>query len=278
MSLVELEESVPQGTSTAWPGLLRVRPRSIVALTVAALGLAWLAVALIDVAGLVDISGDVPLWLSLFNEGIVEVTQWILNALAVVAASYIAGRLAGGRYAGGASFFFVLSIGLALILIEEAGNVRLAMAEYLGAMFGGQILGMHPHVVGAVPVYAVLAFFPVYALLRYGKYVWRAPTARWYLVIAYCLYGGSQLAALTSHLAGVWYAKAGSAVNELIFGGGLPALPNVHQGVTDYFIVDSLVEETIELLAVATMLAMILAYIHDLRRGAVSAGQSPNRD
>lgn len=212
-----------------------------------------------------------PLWLSLFNEGVVEVVQWVITALAVLGAAYLGGCGRGG----GASFFFVLSIGLGLILIEETGNVRLKVAETLGG--GGEILGMHSHVLGSVPVYALLAFFPVYALLRYGKHVWEVRGARPYLIATYCLYGGSQLAALSSHLFGVWYARIGEAVNTFVFAGALPPVPGIGAGASNYYIMDSLVEESLELLAAATMLALVLAYAKELRSGRAAVGANQAR-
>lgn len=253
-----------------WPSLLRVRPRSAVLFSAAVLVVVWGLLVAVDVGNVGGLGDriEVPLWTGLFNDGVVEIAQWVFNALAIVAAGYLAGRLARGAHSGAASFFLVMSIGLGLILIEEAGDVRFKFAGVGEWLFGSTILGTNHVLFTSAPVYALLAAFPIYALIRYGKHVWRAPAARKYLVATFSLYGASQLASLTAHVDG-FYVALGTAIDEVFFGGEFPAPAGQHPGITHFFIVDATVEETLEMLAVGCMLAMILAFAADLRAGRV---------
>ncbi|MBB3039634.1 hypothetical protein [Hoyosella altamirensis] len=252
-----------------WPGLLRVPAHLVFVGAILVVAGAWFTVYAVDIWGWGGRSENLlPMWWELFNDGIVEVAQWIYIALFVVGAGYLAGRLRGGPHAGFASFFFVMSIGFAFILIEEAGDVRLILAEALGRWLGYEILGMHFHVIGTLPVMMFLAFFPLYALVRYAKHVWRAPRSRAYLIALYGLYAVSQLGAQTSHIEG-WYAHFGNWINSVFFDWRLPVMPGIDPGANSYFIIDNVVEESFEMLAAGALLALLLAAVADIRAGIV---------
>ncbi|GGC62091.1 hypothetical protein IEU95_12835 [Hoyosella rhizosphaerae] len=259
----------PDQESPTWPRVFRIPPLIIVILAIAMVVAAWFAVFAVDIWGWLPREGAIPIWMALFNEGLVEIAQWIFIALFVVGAGYLAGMYRFTEYAGIARFYLVLSIGFAFILIEEAGDVRLILAEAIGRWYGYEILGFHYHVVGTLPVMAFLAFFPVYALVRYGRHVWQCSSARWYLVAMYGIYAGSQLGAQTSHIEG-WYAHFGNWLNINIFGSRLPEPWGMEPGEIAYLFIDNVVEESLELIAAGALFAMLLATISDLRKNRVS--------
>ncbi|MDV6013719.1 hypothetical protein [Haloechinothrix sp. LS1_15] len=257
-----------------WPWLLRVRPQQVLLATAAFLATVWavfLAVDIVNLGGIGDsLSG--PVWSGLFNRGVTEVVQWVLSALTVAAAAYLAGALAFGerRWPAAASFFFLLAIGLGLMLIEEAGDVRHLIGAWVSGTFGDTILGTHHALFAHAPVFAIIAWFPVYALLRYGKHIWRVPGVRRYLVAAYSTYGVVASTALLAHV-GLFYVKLGAVIDRWVFGGRFPPEPGQPEGLAHYFLVDSVLEESIELIAPALMLAMVLAFARALREGTLGS-------
>lgn len=271
-----MAKTVDAQRSDRWPGLLRIPAHLTLVVAVLVVIGAWLTVYAVDVWGWGNRGeGRLPMWWELFNDGVVEVVQWVYIAVFVVAAGYLGGRLQGGPHAGVGSFFYVMSIGFALILIEEAGDVRLILAEAIGRWLGYEILGMHFHVIGTLPVMLLLAFFPIYALLRYGKHVWQLKRARKYLAALYGLYAVSQIGAQTSHIEG-WYAHFGNWINATFFNWQLPAMPGIDPGANSYFIIDNVVEESLEMLAAGALLAMILAAAAELRgTAALVRGGAP---
>lgn len=271
-----MAKTVDEPRARRWPGLLRMPPLPVLIVAALVVVGAWLVVYAVDIWEWGTRSdAHFPMWWTLFNDGVVEVVQWVYICLFVVGAGYLGGRLQGGQHAGVASFFFVMAIGFALILVEEAGDVRLILAEAIGRWAGYEILGMHFHVVGTLPVMVLLAFFPVYALVRYGKHIWRIRRARGYLIGMFSLYAVSQLGAQTSHIEG-WYAHFGNWVNATFFGWQLPEMPGMDPGANSYFIIDNVVEESLEMLASGALLALLLAVAAELR--SVSAPPADGDD
>lgn len=63
------------------------------------------------------------------------------------------------------------------------------------------------------------------------------------------------------------YPRLGAWVDNFVFRGRFPGPPNADQDWLHYSLVDGPIEETVELLAAALMLAFVLAFIQDLKRG-----------
>lgn len=255
--------------SSGWPLLLRLSPRALMLAVVGWLGIAWGLFIAVDIFDLVQLG--TPLFPHLFNDRPVEWTQWILLALAIAAAAYLAGRLQAEDRAGASRFFFLLAIGLGFMLIEDAGDVRHTISGYARDMIGYEILGLHHAVVTHVPYYAALAAVPVYAVLRYGRHPWVSVRTRFYLGGGVLLYA---VAALASSLAFLddFYVGLGAWVDRVLLGGRLPVPGRIARSGAHFMLVDSVIEESVELLAVAMMLAAILSFA-----GYVRSGQSDTR-
>lgn len=95
--------------------------------------LVWTIFLTVDIWRWIDLG--IPVWRYLFNDHPVEWIQWFLLTFAIVAAAYLAGRLYEKR-AMVSRFFFLLAIGLGFMLIEEAGDIRHAIAGYILMVFG----------------------------------------------------------------------------------------------------------------------------------------------
>ena len=261
-----------QPASRQWPALLHVRAHVTVSNVSVVVVMAWLALLVIDV----DVFGlglrpPMPLWVQLFNNGPVEWLQWFLLAATVFAAAYLASRLWSLHASHAARFFTLLSIGAALMLIEDAGDIRHDLSGYVIGMAGRRVAGLPINLFAEVPYFAALAAVPIYAVIRYGSAPWKVEGARPYLVGAYGLYG---LAAVSSSLRviGENYTRLGAWIDETILGSRWPSAPGESTAHAHFYLVDGPIEESIEVLAAACLFALVLAFIASLRRGEVVTG------
>ncbi len=250
--------------SARWPLLLRIPPGTLILAVLGWLVLAWTVFIAVDILRVVDLGMNSPMWRHLFNNRPIEWTQWLILACAVVAAAYLAGRLHSETHAMVSRFFLLLAIGLGLMLIEEAGDIRHAISGYVYRLFGSEVFGLHYRVVSDVPYFAALAAVPLYAVLGYGRYVWESVKIRFYLVSGVGLYA---LAAMSSgfRTLGDLYIGLGAFVDGALFANRFPVPEGMTQTRAHFFLVDSVLEESVELLAAAMMLAAILAFASDVR-------------
>lgn len=252
------------------PLVVRPRPRTVVLTAAAVVVLAWLAVLVVDVWNVAGL-GEIPrhaLWVNLFNSRPVEWLQWVALGAAGVGGGYLAGALRGRGQPALTAFVALLAAGAVVMLLEEAGDIRHSVSLYVLAWFGEQPLpGLHYRVVSDLPFLTLVALLPVYALLRHGRAVWTdARGARPYLVATYGLYGIAALASGLRHLGGTGghadraglYADLGAALHATVFSGiTQPAYMDLTE--LRFLLVDSIVEESIELLAAASLLGLVLA-------------------
>ena len=270
-----------QPASRHWPALLYIRAHVTVSNVAVAVVMGWLALLAIDVDvfGL-GIEPPSPLWGRLYNDGPVEWLQWFLLAGAVFAAAYLASRLWSLHASHAARFFTLLSIGAALMLIEDAGDIRHELGRYVVDTFGSRVAGLPINLFAEVPYFAALAAVPIYAVIRYGSAPWQVSGVRPYLVGAYGLYG---LAAASSSLrvVGGNYTRLGAWIDETILGARWPSAPGETTAHAHFYLVDGPIEESIEVLAAACLFALVLAFTAAVRRGEVVGGavaddQRPN--
>lgn len=271
--------SAPPATVDApWPALLRLRPRRVIAAAATLVITAWVVFLAVDIANLGGVGDQLPkpMWTYLFNDHLVEVSQWFVYAVLILAAGYLAGRLAGGRYAGAATFFFLIGLGLGFMLVEESGDIRHAISGAVRLHLGETVAGLPYQVFSDVPYFAALATLPLYAVLRHGRHVWRVPSIRPYLVTSVTLYAFASIGSGLRHL-GDLYSTLGAGIDRVFFGGRFPAAPDQTQERAHYFVVDGLIEESVELFAVCCMFAVVLAFAAHVRaqRPAALAAAPP---
>jgi hypothetical protein len=259
---------------------------------VALLAVSWAAVAAIDIGGWggdpsVELEGApvadrlrwiLPMYVHLFNDRPVEWSQWVLLAWAVLACGYLAGRLAHewrvppDLRSRAATFFLVLGAGLGLMLLEEAGDIRHRVAEYVNRLVG-EDPAVPVSVLVDVPIFAAIAAVPLWAVARHGRQVWRAPSVRPWLLAALVLYA---TASAGSALGTPFYSAVGGWIDEALLGGRLPPVPGWGGDEGHYTVfVDSAIEETIELLAATSMLGVVLGFARDLRFGRLDDAPGP---
>jgi len=64
-----------------------------------------------------------------------EWTQWFLFVFAVVASTYLAGSLDARNRAKVTRFFFLFAVGLGLMFIEDAGDIRHVISSEVQLQF-----------------------------------------------------------------------------------------------------------------------------------------------
>lgn len=206
----------------------------------------------------------VPLtWYYLFEEGgVTEIAQWLMLSLAAVSSSFLAGRLMTHGKRGPALFWLLMGITAALMLIEDAGNPR----HYLASMAVMILPDYSPQRVRtAVELlyYVGLSALPVYAVLRYWRYPLRSRLTTLYLLSGAALYGLAGFASASRHI-NEWYASFGGFLHRVLAGGQLIIPPSWDHYMLNFFLVDWLLEESVELLGASLLAAAVFAYLRDV--------------
>lgn len=264
-----------KNTERPWPRITRLSPKTLLLIVSLWLLFAWMAFLVVDIFGLIDLGIKRPLWVFLFNDRPVEWTQWFVFVFAIVTAGYLSGRLDAENKKKAARFFLLFAIGLGFMLIEDAGDIRHALSREMKRLTGPMVWGVSQRVISDVPYFALLATIPLYAVIRYGRYVWQSVRSRVYLVSGIILYAIAAIGSGLRYL-GNFYIVVGAWFDRTLLGGRFP-LGGHEQEWAHFFIVDSLIEETIELLALTMLFAAILAFSEDFRRNRLQ-NKKPSKE
>ncbi len=209
---------------------------------------------------------SIPLiWFYLFEEGgATEIGQWLMLSLVALSASLLAGRLLADRRHPPAMFWLLMGITALLMLIEDAGNPRhylASMAVMILPQFSAQKLKMAVE----LAYYVGLSAVPVYAVLRYWRYPLRARLTALYLLTGCALYGLAGFASASRHI-NEWYAALGGFLHRVLAGGNLLLPPSWDQYMLNFYLVDWLLEESVELLGASLLAAACLTYWREYTR------------
>lgn len=249
-------------------------PEVIIALAVLWVAAAWAAVYLIDARDLLgwrealfayspDFAGTVPMMrFQLFTGRFTEWLQWVILAMAVVATGTISGRLRQHGDVKGARFWLLLAIGLGLMLVEDAGDVRQDLRPYVAFVVSGQADGASDTLVGRLAdlgFFAVIAFFPLYAILAHWRVPLRYAGAGIYLVLGFVAYAATQFGTAVSQINDS-YARLGRWLHATVFHNGLLQPVGLDRQRMHFELVDGPVEESVEILGAALLLAATLAF------------------
>jgi hypothetical protein len=236
-------------SSNAW--LLRIQPRQVVSGALVLLAGCWTAVVLIDVGHVAGVPHVAAWWLLFANGHPIEWVQWFVLAAVTVSAA----RLSAYAKGENGPFLLLLAVGAALMLIEDAGDIRHAIAGWGEGIVGGQVAGLPSRMLFEVPYLAALATVPLYALMRHGRTVCGDPAIRKFVAGSYGLYAVA--AAASGFRALGYYEALGRRVDQ--WTGGRLVVQPFDAGRGHHLFVDSLFEETVELLAAAFLLALVTA-------------------
>ncbi len=251
-----------------------IKPSNVIAVAIIYLILAWGFSYFIDVHNFLGFRDklfsegmDVQLlWYYLFHDGfITEWLQWIFLGGTALVSSHIGGRLVSLGNREPATFWILLSAAAVLMFIEDAFNARHYIAFFTQVIFDAEGFTNPVKTITHLIYFVFLASIPMYALLRFWRYIWASASTSYYIAIGFITYGMAAFASGTRDIMN-WYSVVGESINGIIASGIMsnyfvqtePTRP------LGFYLMDSVVEESIELIAAAALLAAAFAYLQDL--------------
>jgi hypothetical protein len=236
----------------------------ILGITAGAIALTWLAVVAVDVLDLfgsrqrllVDRRSNISLYRHLAdNNRPLEWVQWLLLIGGSVCAGLSGGtvwergdRRAAARLTGLAAFLGVLAV-------KDAGSPRNVIRGY-----AAEVGGDRAELLAEVVVFGLVGMFGLLVFVG----VWRAASGhrivRRLLLAGYGAYGLAAGMSITRH---AWYEPAGEWVLANVFQGRATQIDRA-----GWFFMDSLVEETVELIAIGFLVASTAAWLQRIRAEA----------
>ena len=219
-------------------------------------GTAWagvLAVDVLDVGGVrerlfVAREADMPhLYIHLAdNNRPLEWVQWILLIVGSVTSGLASGRWLERGERDRAMRVGGLAILLGLLAIKDAGSPRHVIRAYVLDWFGETAMYLAELTVfGVVAAVALVVFVRLLPLARLDR-----PTGR-LLIIGYSTYA---VAALMSATRTFWYQDTGLWIQRNVFRDRM--LQAFYEEGQGYMFMDSIVEESVELLAIGLLVAL----------------------
>jgi len=204
----------------------------------------WVAVYFVDVLNLTSISPERGLWWHLFrNRGPVEWVQWIFISLTCLGAAVLCGSFWEKGEKRGQLFWGLIAITFILMLIEDAGDPRHVLANY-----GYELFGMKRRNIEGV-YFALMASPLLYAFLRFREVIFNIPQTRLYIVVGGVLYAVAATASVFREY-GDFYVNLGERLSQEVTGGVIPP----------FFLMDFVLEESLELFSAATIFAGVRIY------------------
>lgn len=205
----------------------------------------WTAVYLVDAAAVTERGAGRGMWWHLFrNRGPVEWVQWLFISLTSLSAAAFTGIFRERGEKDKKYFWALIAVFFLLMLIEDAGDPRHLVADYGALVYG--IKRMYSEGV----VFALILLPLGIALLRYWKVaVCVPPQTRLYLLVGGFLYAVAASASLFREEGG-FYNELGAQLSQALTGGNVPG----------FFLMDFVLEESLELMAAAIIFAGIIMY------------------
>ncbi|SCZ08400.1 hypothetical protein [Alkaliphilus peptidifermentans] len=239
----------------------RIQPWHIFSLTLLYLVVAWLLSYFIDIRNIFNLQRYIQrfdrgfLWFQLFKEAqITEMLQWTFLGASVLLCGFIWGKLSGKGSKYTAKFFMFLGIGLAIMFMEDAGNVRHNIKEYTYFFFGrGQTVAT----LTELAFYSVLGAIMMFAIIKYGTYIWHSKKTRFYLIIGFVSYGVISIASATRDI-NDWYLKTGDWLHQVVLNN---AMAERFYGSVGFFLMDFLIEESVELIGASALFTALFSFL-----------------
>ncbi len=157
------------------------------------------------------------------------------------------------------------------MLIEDAGDVRHTLMGYVQAIFDEPDQGIMGSLT-EITYFGILGGIPLYALIRYWKDIKKFTRTKTYLLIGFVMYAiAASISFLGTALEGILnknlYTILGENFYQLAIRLGDSSLQNQWDNwetggwfSIEFFLMDSLVEENIEIIAAGAILAAVLTF------------------
>ncbi len=210
------------------------------------------------------------------NSGIAEVFQFLFLGGAIMISAFIAGtriNISKRQF----KFWLLLAIAFTLMLLEDAGNLRHTFMSYVQAIFvepeqswGGSSFELL--------YFSVLGGLPLYTFIRYGGFLKRYKKTRIYLIIGYIFYflaGALSFAgtAFSKVFEKNFYSQAGHYFYNFSLKIGNSELTEIWTNwqanssfPINFYLMDSLLEENLEIIGSSALLAAALAFLYYIRK------------
>ena len=221
----------------------------------------FLTVDVFDVAGSrAVLAAGFPTWARLFSEGhVVEWGQWLCLGAAATTAGVVAGQSRAGGDSHSTALWVLVGISAALLLIEDAGNPSHRVSGWASAVLGeGEVAGR----AGRLPVFVVVAGVPTYAIVRYWRSLRADRRSSALLLSGLGCYAFAGFSSVVLNVVWDFYDRAGEFVTHTLLGERLARVPAGPWGgpeATGALFMDTVYEETLELLAAGLILAGTVA-------------------
>jgi len=245
------------------------KPNIIFRATIIFLLLSYFLIYLIDVRNLFGIQDffienmEAPFfWYHWFSTPVEVPIQWYALGLTFLVFSIIAGIAYNRKDTKIFEFWFILSIGLMLMLVEDAGDVRHTYRSRIEMLFGEESYGFFGTSFELF-YFAIIGLIMIVAILKYKDVYWKHNNTKKYLFIGYLFYG---LGVSASFIGGAYRTITGFTLYENIGNLLLERLIVVNQNSRlayeiaktntriDFIFMDKVFEESLELLGAAGLL------------------------
>ncbi len=251
------------------------------------LGLSLLVTILVDIFNIFGIKYwmvenlTIPyFWFYWFSMPVENPLQWYLLGLTLIVFGSNAGRAYRDNDRQAGPFWLLLSVGTMFMLVEDAGDVRHAVRKMVQGAAGEGSYG-YAGTLFELGYFAVIGLIMLYAVWHYRHVYWHRTRMRNYLLGGYVCYG---LAVSASFIGSAFHSIIGFTVYEKVGEVILKGL-FVRDQITmeayqvasasrnvDFFFMDRMVEESLELLGVAALLTAGL-FFYSKYRGKVTVDQ-----
>jgi len=251
----------------------------------------WLVFLLHDVrawlpfvATILSAETEVPFFFyHVFGEGgPTELVQWFTLGAAVIVCGYLYGREAANGQTARTRFFMFVATGLCLMLIEDAGNIRHHISAFTTELSTYTRYANPVRILTEFGVYALIGSLMVFPLLRYWRSLQLRGCIRFYILAGYLAYAAASILSASRHIY-EWYERVGETIID-----HLPlANPDIWMTTSvhlserglptlGFWLMDYLMEESLELLAASLLLAFFLSYKKSLKQPVLSAAKDLN--
>lgn len=223
-------------------------------------------------------TGDFPfLWIHMFTEGSpTEHLQWLfLGTAAVLSIILFINKLRQSSIIY--SCWFFLSIGLIIMFFEDTINLRHKFAGYIAAYYW-DVTSVAEWIIDPRRMYIELILYTFLALIMLLSfyYIFKdksiSSLGKKFLIFGYLLYGLAAFASATRHLFCDWYTIVGRFVLMRIYPSNWVPVIQDWDALAFRFM-DDLVEESIELLAAAFLLAALTVFITSIKKSSEPAAE-----
>ena len=201
------------------------------------------------------------------NGGIAEIIQWSFLASSSVIAAFCAGKMHSINK-NLFKFWTIISVAFMFMMLEDAGDIRHTFMGYVQWAFNEADQGIMGTLT-ELTYFAILGGIPLYALIRYWKDIKVFTRTKVYFLIGFFFYAtAASLSFLGTALEGFLpknlYTVLGERLYEFSLSLGDVGLQKHWESSSfniQFFLMDSLIEENLEIIAGGALLAGTIAFL-----------------